>query len=137
MIADTSQSTFLFPPFPITAVPLILCYSRFIVNTVTGVFIKHSSEPRAPDYLSTEDLSGFPFEYSLCHGVGEVKVEQSFPVSEADTTEQERANQHTAACMTASQKPLGVDVFLFSFHCLSSFPSSFSGLVSGLLGLLL
>lgn len=31
------------PFFPITAVPLILSYSRSVVNTVTGVFIKDSS----------------------------------------------------------------------------------------------
>lgn len=34
------------PSFPITTVPLILRYSRFIVNIVTGVFIKRSAEPR-------------------------------------------------------------------------------------------
>lgn len=43
---DTEQSAFLSlplprrPSFPITAVPLILTYSRCAVNTLTGVFIK-------------------------------------------------------------------------------------------------
>lgn len=51
---QTPAEYFFYSPFPITTVPLILCYSRFIVNTVTGVFIKDSSGPWSVLWCYTE-----------------------------------------------------------------------------------
>lgn len=51
---QTPVEYFFYSPFPITTVPLILCYSRFIVNTVTGVFIKDSSGPWSVLWCYTE-----------------------------------------------------------------------------------
>lgn len=126
MIGDTSRSTFLFP-FPITTVPLILCYSRFIVNTLTGVFIKHGSEPWSVLWHYTGLFVNWrtvrvPVRiYLQCQCGRAKKVERSVAVSRKKLTKPAKAYSTTIMMK---------EVFIFNltcFHSSSSVPSSVCG----------